>query len=190
MKLYPWSDREKVIKESIESAENSKVVRIESVEDWFDNIKKYKPTLFERIWWPTERFFRELCWNVYRFFKPCHQRIRKVIPRRWCDLTELTLLINFEIIKSFVEEEMYIIDWESQPEHKKAGEWLRASYKYITEERPKLEKELSEAYDNIPRGKLPYEEKYKDILRIEKTIDESDKSIIIGIANYRGFLWS
>ena len=190
MTIYPWTNVKKELEKRSKEIDENKVkcYSVEELESIFD--KEIKMTRFESFYISVKWWFHDLVWDTYRFFKPCHQRLRNVIPKRWCDLTELTLLINFEIIKSFVEEEMDNINWESDPEHKKAGEWLKASYKYITETKPALEKELSEAYKNIPKGKLPYEEKYKDVNRIEKTIDESDKAILIGIANYRQWLWS
>ena len=190
MTIYPWTNVKKELEKRSKEIDENKVkcYSVEELESIFD--KEIKMTWFESFYISVKWWFHDLVWDTYRFFKPCHQRIRKVIPKRWCDLTELTLLVNFEIIKSFVEEEMHNIDWESEPEHKKAGEWLKASYKYITETKPRLEKELSEAYKNVPKGNIPYEEKYKDVNRIEKTIEESDKAILIGIANYRQWLWS
>lgn len=191
MQVYPWTNVKKELEKRSKELDEDKV-KCYSVEDLeasiFDRVDKM--TWYESLYISIKFRFHDLVWNVYRFFKPCHQRVRKVIPKRWCDLTELTLLVNFEIIKSFVEEEMDSINWESDPEHKKAGEWLKASYKYITETKPRLEKELEEAYKNVPKGKLPYEEKYKEVNRCENTIRELDKAILIGIANYREFLWS
>lgn len=189
---YPWTDPVKKLKKALEESKDDKVVEMTSVDVFFESMKNRvdQRSILEKAWDEIRFTFHDVVWNVYRFFKPCHQRIRKVIPRKWCNLTELTLLVNFEIIKSFVEDEMDMIEWNSDDKHKEAAAWLNSSYKYITVERIELERELSQAYVNVPKGDLPYQEKYKDAIRIEKTIDESDKSVIIGIANYRNFLWS
>ena len=191
---YPWTDPIKKLKKSIEESKNEEVTSFKSsadLHDFLESIRNRKQSIFEKVWDEIRFTFHDIVWDVYRFFKPCHKRIRKVIPRSWCDLTELTLLVNFEIIKSFVENEMNSIEWNSDEHHKAAAAWLNSSYKYITEERVQLEEDLRIAYNNVDyRSELPYGEKYKEVHRIEKTIEESDKSVIIGLANYRIFLWS
>lgn len=184
---WPWTNVEKKLKKLMdEPITSTKTVTVEQLmEDIFN-----RPTpWYEKIYYRSYRFLNDLVWTVYRFFDPCHKRIRNVIPRKWCDLTELTLLVNFEIIKSFVEEEMHIIEWSSDEAHKRAAEWLNSSYKYITEVRKKLEDEMSEAYDNLPEDN-DYYVKYKEVIRIETTIHEMDKDVLIGLANYREYLWS
>jgi len=190
---YPWTDPVKKLKKALENSKNKEPIRYtpEEFHDYIDSIKNRDYPLINRIWDKIRFGFYDFTWYVYRLYKPCHKRIRKVIPRSWCDLTELTLLVNFEIIKSFVEDEMDMIEWNSDEHHKAAAAWLNASYKYITKERIQLEEDLRVAYNNVDyRSELPYDEKYKEVLRIEKTIEESDKSVIIGLANYRIFLWS
>ena len=83
------------------------------------------------------------------------------------------------------------IEWNSDEGHRVASDWLTASYKYITEDRNKLQDELADAYNKVDyRSKSSYEEKYADVIRLENSIDEQDKSVIIGLANYRKYLWS
>lgn len=107
-------------------------------------------------------------------------------------MSELTLSINFEIIKSFVEEEMHMIDWNSNDAHKEVSAWLNASYKYITEERNQLQEDFNRALTDSTDNKrgLPYNEKYAEPNRLEALINEKDKSVLIGIATHRQFLWS
>jgi hypothetical protein len=190
---YPWTDPLKKLKKALENSKKEEPIRYtpEELQDFLESIKNRDYPLVNRIWDKIRFGFYDFTWYVYRLYKPCNQRIRKAIPRSWCDLTELTLLVNFEIIKSFVENEMNSIEWNSDEHHKAAAAWLNSSYKYITEERVQLEEDLRIAYNNVDyRSELPYGEKYKEVHRIEKTIEESDKSVIIGLANYRNFLWS
>jgi hypothetical protein len=190
---YPWSDPVKKLKKAFEESENETPIRYNPVEfhDFIESLKHKKYPIWERVWNKIHFAFYDFVWYVYRLFKPCNQRIRKVIPREWCDLTELTLLLNFEIVKSFVEDEMDDIEWNSDDGHKRAAVWLNSAYKYITKDRVQLFKELDEAHDKVDHRCLEtYQEKYADVIRIENTIDEQDKSVIIGIANYRRFLWS
>jgi hypothetical protein len=194
MKSWPWTNTLAIIKErlNLSKQEDFKTTRIVDIDDFFDSIKNRKVPFWEKIWNPIRFRTNDLVWDVYRFFNPCHKRLRKVIPRRWCDLTELTLLINFEIIKSFVEEEMHIIDWNSNDSHKEVAAWLNSSYKYITEERIQLQEEfdiaLTDSSDN-KRGQ-PYAERYAEPNRIEALIDKRDTEILIGLATHRQYLWS
>jgi hypothetical protein len=190
MLTWPWTNLKKELDKRVKEVE-SEEVKLYTFEEVRESILKYKPTKWESFWYGIKFRLHELCWAVYRLFKPCHSRIRKVIPKQWCDLTELTLLVNFEIIKSFVEEEMHIIDWDHSKEAKEAREWLLSSYKYITKERKEFQDDLEVAYSRIDSSaKLPYEEKYGEVIRIEEKINDTDKDIIIGLANHRQWLWS
>jgi hypothetical protein len=190
---WPWTNKEKELQKLLKEAENSPAVEIKDIDDFFDEIKNRKISFLESLWIDISYTANEWCWTVYRFFNPCHKRIRKVIPRKWTDLTELTLLINFEIIKSYVEEEMDQISWDHHEEYKKVAEWLRSSYEYITKERYELSNEFYKALDEASDSKnrdLPYKERYEETNRIEALIDEKDKQVLIGLANYRQYLWS
>jgi hypothetical protein len=70
---------------------------------------------------------------------------------------------------------------------------LRTSYEYITKGRLELQKqfdkELEIASSSSKKG-IPYKERYGETNRIEALIDEKDKEVLIGLANYRQYLWS
>lgn len=192
MNIFPWSKKKRFLQDEFKDSnklEGSK--RYNSVDEMLADLTSYRPSFIERIVISFKYRYRDYLWAIYRFFKPAHSRIRKVIPRRFCDLTELTLLVNFEIVKSFVEEEMEIINWESDSNHKAAHDWLMFSYDYITKKRPEIEKELTIAYEKVDLKKdQPYLEKYQEVLKLENLIEENDKSVLVGLANYRGYLWS
>jgi hypothetical protein len=191
MFTYPWTNlRKELQKRSEEAKNNPEDVKCYSVIELREMLKDYKPSFWRGLWLDIQYKFNRFSWIVYRFFKPCHQRIRKVIPREWCDLTELTLKINFEIVKSFVEDEMDIINWESDDGHRNAAHWLRTTYKYITEERAELLKAIDDAYDNIDHDIKGYEEKYARVLRAEEKLNNRDKDFFIGLAEYRPYMWS
>lgn len=146
-------------------------------------------------------------------FKPCHARLRKAIPRQWADLVSVIENINFEIIKSFYEDEYKdgYIDWSSSEEHKAFEQWLIEAYRYITIERPILKNRLENSYpptkpldemfipftDESGRKMfqmvddgVPYEVKYKDVIHFEKTIKEKDTKILIEMIKNRDFFWT
>ena len=155
--------------------------------------------------------------HIKTIFKPHHTRLRKAIPRQWHDLSSIIIDINFEIIKSFYEEEYSsgIVDWQADEHHSKFAKWLEEAYKYITIERPTLEKQMDASYPeaklddwfgeaetdkngNVTRrmktceeryGKS-YEEVYSEVNRIETLIDKKDTKIITELVKYRNYFWT
>jgi len=187
---WPWTNQKKELERRLKEAEEGPFIEIKNIDDFFDQIKNKKYSFWQECWLSIKFKSNDFFWYVYSLFKPSHQRIRKVIPRRWCDLSELTLLLNFEIIKSYVEEEMDSIAWD-QSEHKLAGDWLRGTYNYITVERPTLQEQFSAALTIASQQRsLPYAERYSETNRIEALIDEKDKQTLEGLAIFRPYLWS
>lgn len=161
-----------------------------------------------------QRFYYD---HIKTIFKPHHSRLRKAIPRQWWDLSGLIVDINFEIIKSFYEDEYSkgIVDWNSDEYHKKFAKWLESAYKYITVDRPTLEKQMDAAYPetnfddmfhepkkdkygNVTRtmksceeryGKS-YEELYGEVNRLEALIDKKDTKILTELIKYRSYFWT
>lgn len=140
-------------------------------------------------------FYRKYIRTVW---DPKHTRIRKVVPKDWHDLDYILLQVNFEIIKSFYEDEYLngLIDWESDEKHKSFAEWLFTAYHYITVTRPELEQEMDAAYpdsDDFNRkitSKKLYKELYGDVDRIEKHIHKMDTKILTELIKNRDFLWT
>jgi hypothetical protein len=151
--------------------------------------------------------------KIKPIFKPENQRIRKAIPRTWIDVTELVVSVNFEFIKAFYEDEYKadIVDWDATEQHKEFAKWLEESYEYITKIRPQLEINLQNAYPQHKNfynlfkeivdenGKrmfqmvddgVPYEVKYKDVIRIENEIENSDTEILTQIIKRRSYFWT
>ncbi len=152
--------------------------------------------------------------NVKPIFNPCHQRLRKAIPRQWSDITSLIVLVNFEFIKSFYEEEYKsnTVDWKGSSEgHAKFERWLKKAYRYITVERPLLEQRLERAYPphkpfdemfkpiTTEKGErvyqlvddgIPYEVKYKEVIALEAKIQKKDTKIITEMIELREYFWT
>jgi hypothetical protein len=143
------------------------------------------------------------------------KRIRKSIPRTWCDVSHLMVNVNFEMIKKFYEEEYKagIVDWEaSGPGHVEFTQWLEWAYNYITMERPAYEKAQEDAYppfrpieeifgpaktdekgrtyyEHIPQ-KQSYEELYGEVNRLEKLIEDTDTKVLTEFVQHRGYFWT
>ena len=154
--------------------------------------------------------------KIQPLFDPQNTRYRKAIPRKWCDVSGLIERVNFEFIKGFYEDE-YLhgnTDWEATGEHAvEFAKWLESAYDYITIERPKLEKDMDNAYPPLrpmeewfepcetdSKGKVTmlkmvddgktYEEKYGEVNRLEQLIQDKDLEILTQLVKYRHFFWS
>jgi len=146
-------------------------------------------------------------------FKPQHSRLRKAIPKQWCDISSLILNVNFEFIKTFYEEEYVdgVVDWSATEYHQEFAHWLELSYNWITTQRPQLEKQKEEAYPKSPsiddmfeeiideNGKkifqfkddgIPYEVKYGEVNRIEELIDKKDTEVLTEFIKHRDYFWT
>lgn len=157
-------------------------------------------------------------WQMYYYdyikpiFKPCHDKLRKSIPRQWRDITSLIVDVNFKFIEVFYEDEYKadIVDWEATPHHKQFAEWLEKAYSYIKHERPKLQEEMDNSYPpskpfdemfklTTTNGKrmfeliddgIPYEVKYADVIRLEKLIESKDTEILTELIKNREMFWT
>lgn len=146
-------------------------------------------------------------------FRPSNSRIRKSVPRQYRDVTSLILDINFEFIKAFYEDEYVdgVVDWTATEHHQEFARWLELSYKWITQRRPQLEKDLENAYPPCKgidemfepktdhNGKkffefkddgVPYEVKYKEVNRIEEVIKNKDTELLTELIKRREYFWT
>jgi len=154
--------------------------------------------------------------RIRPIFKPQNKRLRKVIPRTWADVSSLIENVNFEFVKKFYEEEYIdgVVDWEQSGEHHvEFARWLESTYQYITVERPKLEKEMDDAYPPMPpidewfkpneynedgtvksytmadRGQS-YEELYGEVNRLEQLITDKDTEVLVEFVKRRQYFWT
>lgn len=151
--------------------------------------------------------------KIKPIFKPSNSRIRKAIPRQYSDITGLIVDVNFEFIKAFYEDEYKanIVDWEATEQHSEFAKWLELSYKWITQRRPQLQKDMENAYppsksiDDMFELKtdesgrrlfefkddgVPYEVKYAEVNRIEELIDNKDTEILTELIKWRNYFWT
>jgi len=158
---------------------------------WYD----MKSRIAYAIPYKVRNFYHK---HIKTVWDPKHTRIRKAIPKDWHDLDYVLLQVNFEIIKSFYEDEFLngLIDWEADKMHKEFADWLLTAYHYITVTRPELEKEMNAAYpdsDDFNRkitSKRLYKELYGDVDRIEKLIHKMDTKVLTELVKNRDFFWT
>jgi hypothetical protein len=153
--------------------------------------------------------------KIKPIYNPRNKRLRKFIPRTWVDIVDLSVSINFEMIKVFYEDEYKkgFVDWNSDEFHKAFAKWLEDAYEYITVKRPQLDKELMNSYppttlndwkqdfvpvevngqkmyEYKPKDTTPYEIKYAKVIEIEKLIEESDTKLLHDFIDKRKLFWT
>jgi hypothetical protein len=155
--------------------------------DWLG----YKSTWRDKVGWfiryniisriPYQ--IREFYYNkIKTIWKPQHTRIRKAVPRHWMDLDHVLQEVNFEIIKSFYEDEYKadIVDWEGTGgESLEFVKWLEEAYTYITSYRKVLEKQIDNAYPN-----------YKKVDKLEQEMEKKDTKVLIDLVKWRRHMWT
>lgn len=123
---------------------------------------------------------------------PRQRWIKKHIEyNQWCDKVKLIPKFLFGCVVHFVEEEKCFerIDWHNSGQgHKKAEKELKECYYYIKYDRPALEQQLEDAYDNLTDVE-GYHEKYKKVNDTEKEIDRLDQKYMIWIVTNKAYLW-
>lgn len=167
-----------------------------------------------KLWRKVPFSIRNRWDKIEAFFNPRHKKIRKAFPRTWTDITELIRILNFAMLTEFYEEEFLNgwVNWDSDEEHRQFKKWLEESYKYITVERPQLEKEHWEAlppvddffnqfkqttdsegrvvWQTTEDSKTCYEKRYGKSNSIEAEIETRDTLILVEMMRLRDRFWT
>lgn len=178
------------------------------------------------LWWYTKKKsitylipyqIRDGWYKIKCFFKPHGKKYRAAIPNTWTDVSMLIKDVNFAFVKGFYEDEYLkgIVDWNSDEYNRKFAKWLESAYKYITIDRPALQKQMDAAYPETnfndmfdepktdEHGRVTrtmksckelygksYEEIYSEVNRLEALIDKKDTKILTEIIKYRQYFWT
>jgi hypothetical protein len=139
-------------------------------------------------------------WYKFKcFFNPKNKKYRAAIPNTWADVCVLIEDVNFAFVKGFYEDEYKssIVDWQASGDNvSKFAKWIERAYKYITVERPQLQKDLDAAYPALTVKRLTeinrgnYETEYAEVHRFEKLILDKDTKILTEIIKYRHYFWT
>lgn len=172
---------------------------------WHSHIKKRHPVQYRvrefcsSVYYRTELWLRDAYYLLRSVFFPCHQRIRKQIPRRWNDLDSIFEDVSFEIILSFYEDEMDIIDWDATERGREFKAWITDAVDYIKVRRqamldsvgdcPDVEGDLLRKVAERSMGDEWYA--WSDRQReMDRKVMEEDTKILMGLVERRGFFWS
>jgi hypothetical protein len=147
---------------------------------WRDKVSWFiRYNIISCIPYPIREFYYE---KIKTIWAPQHSRIRKAVPKYWWDLDHVLQVVNFEIIKSFYEDEYMagIVDWEGTGgDSLKFTKWLEEAYTYITSYRKVLEKQIENAYPN-----------YKKVEKLEKEMEDKDTEVLINLVKWRRHMWT
>lgn len=131
--------------------------------------------------------------NVSAKLNPRQKWLMKGIPSTWSDKVWLIPEINFKMVTHFIEEEKCFdhTDYENSGElHAIFAKELKECYDYIKNERPTLTKQMEDAYPTKELKNLSYEERYGEVNRIEKEIEDKDTKWLVWIVSNRNMFWT
>lgn len=138
--------------------------------------------------------------------------LTREVPKGYCDTAELIRVVNFSLLKHFVENEVQggRVDWKgSGKEVFKFKRWLDRSYRFLTVEAPKLREKQEALYDKLPRLEEMFREtknpdgtrvfvltktkqtkEEAELWKIDRTIRKKEAEILRNIIEYREFFWT
>jgi len=192
--IWPWTNVKKELEKRVLEARNSSnLIPAEDVFKYLHNLPKQN--FFVRKINNLKYDLNRFAWDLYRFFNPCHKKIRKCIPRTWVDLDEIIRTVNFTALTEFYEDEYdgYVED-KQFPHHNEESlafdKWIKDAYLYITEERQKLYDKIYEVscwdIENLDEKSQCYDLMHKRELELES----KDTQILKEIVANRLKFWS
>lgn len=192
--MWPWTNLSKELTKRLEeSKDESKLIKIEDVFEHLKNLPK--PNFFVRHYRNLTYYLNDRSWQIYRWFKPCHSKIRKTIPRGWKDLDYVIREMNFAALVEFYENEYDGCMEDPQfpflnEENKKFDTWINAAYLYITEQREEMELEIQSISCWDLESVDSKSECYDKLLEMETNLNKADTKILIEIIENRFKMWS
>lgn len=130
--------------------------------------------------------------NISCRISPRQKWMTKDVPNTWTDKVWLIPHINFKMVTHFVEDEKCFdfTDYEASGEpHIKFATELKECYDYIKNVRPSLEKQAENSFPELG-VEGTYEEKYSEVNRLEKEIEDNDTKWLTWIVSNRNFFWT
>lgn len=181
--------------------EHPRSLTMEGWTEWETNVKKNHPVqYFVREFANDTRYtlrgwYRKVKNGVRWVFNPCHQDLRKAIPRSWSDISDLIVDVNFAMILSFKKEaDESHVDWDGTEKHREFKNWLDSAAHWITVGRPNCQAQADALYPEYPLSDLQkgksYEELYGELNKIEKLIEETNSNIIKQMVDNREYFWT
>src|SRR5260221_12769404 len=137
-------------------------------------------------------FWRDLWYKIDCRICPRNKWATDCIPNTYSDKVQIIPDFLFAAITHFVEksgEDCFgKIDWDaSGKEHKKVARQIKQIYMWVKYDRPKYLIKLDNSYPEKPEGmdwldwmndKVPYNIKYKDVIKYETIIEQNDDKFL------------
>lgn len=181
---------------------NIKIEKINLVKDFLNQSIPW----WEKIYWKLWKIKDNVYWNVYYFFKPQHESIRKAISKSWRDLDDIVEDVLAAIIISFVEEEKgldqldMLLNTLSKDDEYIKKEWggVDIFWDYYSS-RYKDYKRLQEIYNWFKFDRTKMENYMKavedtgnaeEFIKIQRRIRERDTEYLSDIIHLREYLWT
>jgi hypothetical protein len=188
MNLWPWQSPEKELKKRLEEANKEDFISIKIVpEDFFDSLlNRPKPIFYVRWYYSVSYYLNDLSWTIYRFFRPCHKKIRDSIPKKWIDVSDLIRIVNFQIIVSFYEDEYKHAYMEFEREF---VVWLEHAYFYIKTDRNRMLDQIDLLHEQ--NFGFPFRDRnYESINSLEDEITNLDQKVLKNMMEFRAYFWT
>ena len=148
-------------------------------------------------------FWSDLWYRIDCKLCPRNTWVADCIPNTYSDKVELIPNFLFAAIINYVEpggEDCFgRIDWTTNKVHRKVAKQIRQIYKWAKYDRAVALEKLDKSYPKRPEGvewldwindNIPYNIKYKDVIKWEKYIKDRDDKFLIEIVSLREHLWT
>jgi hypothetical protein len=134
------------------------------------------------------------------------------LNKGWCDKDHMILHVAFQLLVDFVEQEKpdLIINWNSDPEHKKTWQEIKSLYRWWTKTRPNRKEPLDNENLKIPPmrfKKVPgtnltqlmdydknqykeYDSAFKKQMSLEMKWHTEDQKNLHRLIDIRSYLWT
>jgi hypothetical protein len=172
---------------------------LEEWKEWETRMKSMYPIQYRlremcsSISYNLKHRYSDIYYKIRNFIKPQNDKVRKAIPRNWCDITELIVRVNFAMIESFYDEaNTSYVDWTHDEGVRNFKAWLDEAHQWITVGRKEIEEKLDASYpkDVSLVDVRPYKELYEKVDYYEKLIEDTDTKIIKQAIDYRQYMWT
>ena len=187
---WPWTNLKKLLEKRQEEFNTEKTYTIEEIIEEFRNRKPlpwYKK-MYLHTWWRLN----DCAWYLYRLWRPCHNSVRKSIPKHWIGYDELILAMNFAAFVEYYTKSYLAYDRDESLYTTEFNEWVEDTINYISVRRGRMLKKIddtwpteAELHDKDARKDL-----YARVHELEKELYDKDTEYLSGIIKHREQLWS
>jgi hypothetical protein len=188
---WPWTNLKKLLTKRLENYELSGKSYI-NIDELLEDIKNRDPwPWYKRVYMNIMWTLNDWSWYLYRLWKPCHNDVRKSIPRHWIGYDDLILRINFAMFIEYYTKSYLAYEEDKLAFNEEFSKWVEDTINYISVRRDRMLKKIEDTYpteaelqDDTIRREL-----YGRVSQLEKELYDKDSQYISDIIKYREQLW-